>query len=140
MVQLIYWLYCSVGYFEVFLFTIAAFISFPSVFLHEACETSVSHLSACSWKIVPTFTFLTNSSKTLGSFTHTHLLWSDITRLWWHWFLSLFFSPLWTRRFLSEDQLSLYFFEHLLSPDTLASDPHRGGSSWIIYSSMKKHQ
>lgn len=81
-------------------------------------------------------TFLTDSFETLESFTHPHGFcaycgWTspncDNSVFW-----AIF--PLWAR-FVSEDYLSLHFFEHLLSPVTLASEQCEGGL--IIYSSMK---
>lgn len=54
--------YCSVWYSEVFLFNIAAFISFPSLCFCVKCggRTGVSHLFPFSWKIVPTLTLLSS--------------------------------------------------------------------------------
>lgn len=147
MTQLMCWLYCSVWYSEMFLLNIAAFISFPSLCFCMKCggRTSVSHLFPFSWKIVPTLSLL--SSLILWKLprallTHTFCAycgWTspnrDDTVLW----ANVFFS-LWTWRFLSEDYPSIRCFEHLSSPDTLASVLCEGGSSWIIYSSMKTYQ
>lgn len=111
-----------------------------SVFLHEVWCTSVSHLFPFSWKILWTLTLLFSLIflKLLRALL-THMVFVLIVVGHHQTVITLFsgpffFFPLWAR-FVSEDYLSLHFFEHILSPVTLASEQCEGGL--IIYSSMK---